>query len=98
MSSPSDQANLAPVDVREHTGWLKLIFAVFQQKHTSTINDVRGENIYGMLTCGRVEEDQRGSSQNKIAGTRQRGSMTDVPTPQALIRQVTGLGDTVQGR
>jgi hypothetical protein len=97
MSSPSDQANLAPVDVRGHTGWLRLIFNVFQQKNVNTVAKARGVAPAASLSTAQINLDQRGVSQNAI-GTTRRGSMADVPAPQALIRQVTGIGDPARGR
>jgi len=99
-ASPADRQNLAPVDVREHSGWLRLIFDVFQRKHVNTINETRGVEAEAGLTFSRVEQyEQRGGpTATKVFGTRQRGSMSDVPTPQTLIRQVTGIGDPAKGR
>jgi hypothetical protein len=99
-ASPSDRQNLAAVDVREHSGWLRFIFGVFQNKHVDTVTEARGVEPLRLLTVARSEQyNQRVSpSAQKIAGTRQRGAMAPIPTPQALIRQVTGIGDPAQGR
>jgi hypothetical protein len=99
-ASPQDRKTLAPVDVREHSGWLALIQNVFQRKNISTVTGARGINPTRLLTVGYSEQyNQRVSpSAAKIAGTASRGSMAPVPTPQALIRQVTGIGSSTQGR
>jgi len=95
VTSPADRS-LAPLDVREHGGWLKLIHNVFQQKNVDTVAEARGV-APSSLSKGHVEFDQRGDSQNTIGVTR-RGEMAPVPTPQSLIRQVTGIGDPINGR
>jgi hypothetical protein len=99
-ASPADRQSLAPVDVQEHSGWLRLIQSVFQRKNTDTVAEARGVNPMRLLTVGYSEQyNQRvAPSASKIAGTRPRGSMAEVPTPQALIRQVTGIGDPAKGR
>jgi hypothetical protein len=99
-ASPQDRKTLAPVDVREHSGWLSFIFAAFQRKHVDTVAEARGVNPTRLLTTGYSEQyNQRVSASTaKLAGTRARGSMAPVPTPQALIRQVTGIGTPMQGR
>jgi len=99
VSGPADRQSLAPVDVREHTGWTRLIQGVFQQKNVNTVAEARGVAPLALLTLARSERyNQRVGATGAKMGTRSRGSMADVPTPQALIRQVTGIGDPAQGR
>jgi len=105
MGSPADRANLAPVDTGE--SWPgRLIRSVFRAKLTDTLAEVRAEgtglDLSIALTKGRLERvsdlQQRGVIPSKLVQQGRRGQMHAVPTPQALIRQVTGVGDPAQGR
>lgn len=100
-ASPSDRRNLAPVDVRENSGWLQYIRDAFLNLYPGGLGRARGNGIASdmnvSLTVGRVLIDQRnGPSAAKLANAR--GHQTPIPTPQALIKQVTGIGDTRAGR
>lgn len=104
-ASPSDRAHLAPVDIGE-SGWNRFIRSIFRNKHTDTLDEVRAEGT-GLdqstaLSKGRFESasdlQQRGVIPTKLIQQGRRSQMHDIPTAQALIRQVTGIGDPPQGR
>lgn len=100
-ASPQDRATLAPVDVREHGGWLRAIRGVFEIKHTDLRAEARGAaaiDLNHQLSVGYVYAAQRGAVAIDTIGQGHRGQMSPIPTPQALIRQVTGIGDPAKGR
>jgi len=97
-TSPADNKSLAPVDVREHSGWLSYIHGAFLRKYTGSLAQTRGVFANRALSVGRIPIDQRKGATVAKMGTRSRGSMSAVPTPQALIKQVTGIGVNPQGR
>lgn len=100
-ASPQDRATLAPVDVRDHTGWLRAIRGVFQEKHVDTRLETRGQasqDLDPLLSSGRVYAAQRGAVTVDSIGQGHRGHQDPIPTPQQLIRQVTGIGDPAKGR
>jgi len=103
MGSPSDQANLAPVDVREHSAWTTYVRSAFLGTLAPQIagrRGVQGPNASGALSVGRIPLDQRKGITLATLETRPRSSMTPRPVSQALIRQVTGIGavGTTTGR
>ena len=106
--SPSDRNFLAPVDNREHGGWTRLIRSINNQGRPAVLSDARGYNrdatsrpIFLLVT--RVLP-----TDNDVAGfraaramqvePRKRGHQARIPTPQELIKQVTGIGDPTRGR
>jgi hypothetical protein len=100
-ASPQDRGTLAPVDVREHGGWLRAIRGVFQIKHMDTRAEARGQgdlDLNPLLSSGYVYATQRGAVAVDTIGQGSRGHQDPIPTPQALIRQVTGVGDPAKGR
>lgn len=100
-ASPQDRSTLAPVDVREHSGWLRAIRGVFQEKFVNTRAETRGAaaaDLNPLLSGGYVYASQRGAVAVATIGQGRRGHQDPIPTPQALIRQVTGVGDPAKGR
>jgi hypothetical protein len=102
-----DRQNLQPVDNQQHNGWLSAIYAVFRQKQLTVPAPFGGGAALAaravqpdrFLTPGIADQyNQRiGPTANKYVNPN-RGAMAPIPTPQALIRQVTGIGDPSQGR
>jgi hypothetical protein len=100
MGSPSDQRNLAPVDVRENSGWQKYIRGAFLQSYPASLAWARGYLDNAGVTVARIPNINNALNRPtapRATGT-PRGSMANLPTPQALIRQVTGIGDPPRGR
>jgi hypothetical protein len=101
-ASPSDRRNLAPVDVRENSGWLQYIRDAFLTKYPGGLGSARGNGIASdmnrILMVGRVPIDQRKGVSAAKLGSGPRGHAKPIPTPQALIQQVTGIGDSRAGR
>jgi hypothetical protein len=99
-ASPSDRRNLAPVDVQENSGWLDYIRSAFLAKYPGLISDARGvgtsHDLAPLMSTGRIPINKRQTA--AAANINSRGSMSAIPTPQALIKQVTGVGDTRSGR
>jgi hypothetical protein len=82
-------------------GWRAWGRAAYRQRYTGTLDGVRGEGVASDLsadlTVARASDHER-TYQRSTTVRGQRGSMADVPTPQALIRRVTGIGDPPRGR
>jgi hypothetical protein len=86
----------------ESNAWWPRLRAVFRQGYTDTLVEVRGVGS-GMdtdpeLTVGYAYAEQRGSPSGNMYTQGRRGEMNPIPTPQELIRRVTGVGDPVRGR
>ncbi len=94
--------SIQPVPVPESNAWWPRLRAIFQQVHTDTLQEVRGVGVgYDLnptLTPGYVYSDQRNSVAVGLYSQGNRGQMAPIPTPQALIKQITGIGDITQGR
>ena len=82
--------------------WWPRIRAVFAGKYTDMLSETRGEetgsDLNPSLTPGRRYSEQRNSVAAGLYVQGARGSQSALPTPQELIRQVTGVGDPPQGR
>jgi hypothetical protein len=50
------------------------------------------------MTTARRYAEQRGTAAVGMYTQGHRGQQAPLPTPQALIRQITGIGDPAQGR
>jgi len=104
-TSPEDRANLAPVDIGD-PGWQRYVRGIFSHLHVDTLAEVRAEgtglDVSATLSKGRFEDalylQQRGILPEALIKQGKRSQMHDIPTPQALIRQVTGIGDPPTGR
>jgi hypothetical protein len=104
----TDRDNLQGVDIRQHNTWLSLIFSVFRQKQLAYVapyggggNGLQARAIdpTRALTVGysSMYNQRIGATADKILNP-SHGQMSAIPTPQALIRQVTGIGDPITGR
>ncbi len=95
-TSPTDRANLAPVDIAPNSGWQRYIRGIFRQSYPSSLNWARGEEFATGLTLTRIPNIDnalnRPTAPQATGGYR--GSMSRIPTPQELIKQVTGIGTT----
>jgi hypothetical protein len=101
-ASPTDRANLAPVDLGakrvQITRGLHRLFA--SQDHEAARGAGVGD-LSPLLGVGYFDaqgQAQRGAAAGGEYGQGKRGQMDDLPTPQALIRMITGVGDPAQGR
>lgn len=90
---------LAPIEVLSNA-WIGWGRGAFKQRYP-TLGSARGtgeaSDLSVHLTVGPIDERAR-SYRRATYETRSRGSMTDIPTPQELIRRVTGIGDPARGR
>jgi hypothetical protein len=99
MASPIGPQPLSPP---ESNAWWQRLVDIFKVKYTDTLLEVRGEgtgiDLDRNLTNGYRYADQRGSvtADKWVQGSR--GHQSAIPTPQELIRQVTGVGDPTRGR
>lgn len=86
----------------ESNAWWPRLRAIFQNGYTDTLAEVRGVGVASdmdpSLSVGYAYADQRGASSGGMYVQGRRGSMNGIPTPQELIRQVTGVGDNTRGR
>lgn len=102
-----EENELQSVDIREHNAWLSLFFNVFRQKQlvapapygggaplqARAVQPDRFLNVgYSDLYNQRI-----GATSGKYVNPAH-GNMKPIPTPQQLIKQVTGVGDPTQGR
>jgi len=94
--------SIQPILVPESNAWWPRLRAIFREKLTDTLAEVRGVGVgYDLnptLTPGYRESDQRNSVAVGLYKQGNRGQMAPIPTPQALIKQITGVGDVTQGR
>jgi len=92
---------LAIIGPPESNAWWPRLRSVFERKHTDTLAEVRGEgtglDMSTALTPGYRFQEQRNSAAIGLYSQGQRGSQSPLPTPQELIRRVTGVGDPTQG-
>lgn len=102
-ASPSDRANLAPVDLgRKRFSIQRGLNSLFMsQDHEAA----RGTGVAGDMSAAigvgyydAQGQALRGAAADNTYSQGRRGHMAKLPTPQALIRQITGVGDPAQGR
>jgi len=90
------------IQVPESNAWWERLRFVFRTKLTDSLLEVRGVGVGGdlnpILTPGYMDTAQRNSVAIGLYTQGQRGEMAPIPTPQALIKQITGVGDVSQGR
>jgi hypothetical protein len=100
MGSPAEQKNLAPVDVRDNLSWQRYIKSAFLNLFPASLAWSRGEEAELGQTVARIPNIANALNRPTApqATGSPRGSMKAVPTPQELIRQVTGVGDPTRGR
>lgn len=94
---------LAPITPPESNAWNDAVIRpVFRKKFTDTLQEVRGtgsaSDLDPYLTDGRRYAEQRDAVAGNVYYQGKRGDMSAIPTPQDLIRQVTGVGNTTRGR
>lgn len=96
----NQEPKLAPIVVGGG-GWRQWGRAAYRQRYTGNLGQIRGEGVASDLSAdlsvSRTPDHPR-TYQRHSFWQGQRGSMADVPTPQALIRRVTGIGDPPRGR
>lgn len=102
-ASPSDRQNLATVDlgVKRQAIRRGLSILFMSQDHEAA----RGTGVSGDMSSSlgvgyydRQGQLMRGAAADNTYSQGRRGHMNALPTPQALIRQITGVGDPAQGR
>ena len=86
----------------ESNAWWPRLRSIFQNEYTDLLSEVRGvgaaSDLDPSLSVGYNYADQRGASSGRMYVQGKRGQMANIPTPQDLIRRVTGVGDPVRGR
>lgn len=92
---------LAPITPPESNAWTsRYIRPVFRIAYTDRLVEVRGIGVAAdldpALTDGRRYAEQRDAVAGNVYYQGKRGEQSRIPTPQELIRQVTGVG--AQGR
>lgn len=96
------QPTLEPILPPESNAWWPRLRAVFRTGYTDTLAEVRGVGVSSdldpSLTSARRYAEQRDGVAGNIYDQGYRGHQGRIPTPQELIRQVTGVGDPVRGR
>lgn len=94
--------NIQPIAVPESNAWWSRLRAIFQVAHTDSLSEVRGVGVgYDLnpiLTPGYRYAEQRNSAAVGMYNQGKRGHAAPIPTPQALIKQITGVGDLPSGR
>lgn len=102
-ASPADRDNLAVVDLgaKRAAIWRGLSRLFVTQDHESA----RGIGVAGDMNVNlgvgyynAQGQLLRGSAAQDTYGQGKRGQMNPLPTPQALIRMISGVGDPPQGR
>jgi hypothetical protein len=96
------EQTIAPILPPESNAWWPRLRSVFQDKFTNSLIEVRGVGV-GIdmdpnLTTARRYADQRDTVASAAYTQGHRGHQTRIPTPQELIKQVTGIGDVGRGR
>lgn len=93
---------IAPITPPESNAWWHRLSVIRMIKATDTLAEVRGVGVgYDLdpeLTPGYAYKEQRNSAAAGMYNQGKRGKMSDIPTPQELIRQVTGIGSVPRGR
>lgn len=97
------EQTLAPILPPESNDWTtRYIRPIFRVKFTDTLAEVRGigqnSDLDPELTVGRRYAVQRDAVAGNVIYQGKRGQQSRIPTPQELIRRVTGVGDTAKGR
>lgn len=94
---------LAPIDPPESNAWTTgYIRPIFRQGYTDTLAEVRGIGVAAdldpSLTDARRYSEQRDAVAGNVYYQAKRGEMQGIPTPQELIRRVTGVGAVGRGK
>lgn len=104
-STPTAGINLRPVDIGSRKPWGNIL-AIFARAagrqdtlsvrapgKDGDLNTALGVGYYNLQG-----QALRGAAAGPVYDQGKRAQMAPLPTPQALLRQVTGIGDPVQGR
>ena len=103
-TSKADRDHLAPVDVGIVAPFMRYIRGVFANNHQDALTPrarATGLDMNPRLGHGYYNaqgEAMRGAASGGVYNQGKRGQMANIPTPQELIRQVTGVGDLPSGR
>jgi hypothetical protein len=94
---------LAPILPPESNDWTeRYIRPLFRVMYTDTLAEVRGVGVAmdldPMLTDARRYAEQRDAVAGNVYYQGNRGHQSRIPTPQELIRRVTGVGDVSRGK
>jgi hypothetical protein len=94
---------LAPINPPASNAWLNgYLRPLFRRSYVDTLEEVRGvgsaDDLDTDLTQGRRYAEQRDAVAGNVYYQGRRGEMAPIPTPQELIKKVTGVGVTVRGR
>ena len=97
------EQTIAPILPPESNAWWPRLRSIFQHGYTDRLVEVRGVGVgidmNPSLTPGRrYANDQRNSAAIGTYTQGHRGHQSRIPTPQELIKQVTGIGDAGRGR
>lgn len=98
------QPTLVVITTPESNVFWRRLVGLFGIKYANTPEEMRGlgvsKDMKIALTVGRREPvvDQRHAVVANLYPKERRGSMKDLPVPQDLIRQVTGLGNQTRRR
>jgi len=96
------EPGIAPILPPESNAWWPRIRSIFRDGYTDTLAEVRGVGVQAgldpNLTTARRYADQRDSVAGNVFTQGHRGHQSAIPTPQELIKQVTGIGDPTRGR
>lgn len=94
--------SIQPILVPESNAWWGRLRAVFDNLFTDQLSEVRGVGVgYDLnpvLTTARRYSEQRNSVAVGMYTQGNRGHQARIPTAQQLIKQITGVGDSAQGR
>lgn len=97
------EQTLAPITPPVSNDWMsRYIRPIFRIRYTDTLTEVRGVGVAADLdpglTDGRRYAQQRDAVAGNVYNQGRRGQMSDIPTPQELIKRVTGVGSVGRGR
>jgi hypothetical protein len=98
----ADKNGIKPLAPPESNAWWPRLRSIFRVGYTDTLREIRG-NATGIdlnpnLTNGYAYAEQRHVIAAANMTTNARGHQGAIPTPQELIKQVTGIGDPTRGR
>lgn len=101
-ASPTDRANLAAVDLGDKRAKItRGLYRLFSSQDHEAARGAGKADLNPLLGVGYYDaqgQAQRGAAAGDSYGQGKRGQMNALPTPQALIKMITGVGDPPQGR
>lgn len=97
------EPTLAPILPPESNDWNdRYIRPIFRNLYTDQLSEVRGygvaTDLNPSLTDGRRYAEQRDAVAGNVYYQSNRGHQARIPTPQELIRKVTGVGSASKGK